>query len=253
MNHIVSEETKIKLSLALKGKVRSEQHCHNISKSLKGKHHSEDHKRKVSLARRGKKHSEETKQKISLALKGKVNVGKTPWMKGKHHTEETKRKLSKIHKGKHYSPQNEFKKGHQWPKEILEKIGSKLKNRKISQEQINKMKISRLNQVLPQKDTSIEVKMQNELRSRGIRFEKHLPICNICQPDIIFPNKNVAIFCDGDYWHSKSFNNGKRWENDRLQDERLRENGWIVYRFWEHEINNNVSACVDEIMGGIKC
>lgn len=79
-----SEETKRKISEALKGKV-----------TRKGYKHSEETKRKIGLSNKGKntkgftgKHSEESKRKMSERKKGKVL------------TDEHKEKLSKAMKGK---------------------------------------------------------------------------------------------------------------------------------------------------------
>lgn len=245
----LSEETKRKISLSLKERIKSEEHRRSLSQALKGRVLPEETKRKISLALIDKSHTEEHKRKISLAQKGKVNIGKTPWMKGKHHHEEVRRRLSKIHKNKQYSPETQFKPGHRCSKETLEKISQALKGRKFSEDHKQKIRIARLKQVLPQKDTAIEVKIQNELKRMGVPFKKHLALCGVCQPDIIIPEKKTVIFCDGDYWH-----NLPRIKNrDKRQDRVLSEKGWKVYRFWEHEINLNPSGCVDKIMGEIVC
>ena len=116
-----SEETKRKISNALKGRRLSEDHIQKLrdrrpseetrrklSESRKGeknhnwgKHFSEETKQKMSEAKKGEKNpqwgkplSEETKQKISESLKGEKN-----YLWGKHLPEETKRKLSEAHKG----------------------------------------------------------------------------------------------------------------------------------------------------------
>ena len=81
--------------------------------------------------------------------------------------------------------------------------------------------------------------MQNILTENGYVFRKHLPCCNICQPDIMFPEEKIIIQCDGDYWHD--YPNGL--DRDHNQDEILKENGWKVIRFWEHEINN-IEECL---------
>lgn len=85
----LSEETKIKLSKAKKGKYTGEKH------SMYGKHHSEESKKKMSEAHKGEKNhnygknmSEEQKKKISEAEKGKKL------------SEETKKKISEMRKGK---------------------------------------------------------------------------------------------------------------------------------------------------------
>lgn len=74
LGKITSEETKKKLSLALKGKKRkpfSEKWKNNISNSKKGKLHSEDTKHKWSILRMGKNHDDKVKRKISESNKGK--------------------------------------------------------------------------------------------------------------------------------------------------------------------------------------
>ena len=119
---ILSEETKRKLSEALKGKILSEETKRKLSEALKGKNNpmygkqlSEETKRKMSEAQKGNKnmlgkhHSQESKRKISESLKGKILSEETKRkmseslkgnknMLGKHHTEETKRKLSEVMK-----------------------------------------------------------------------------------------------------------------------------------------------------------
>ncbi len=49
-------------------------------------------------------------------------------------------------------------------------------------------------------NTSIEIKIQNELKKRNIEFETQKAIIGI--PDI-FIKPNLCVFCDGDYWHNR--------------------------------------------------
>jgi len=65
----------------------------------------------------------------------------------------------------------------------------------------------------------------------------------------VFPRQKVAIFVDGCFWHrcpehytAPKANSGFWAEKasanvarDRDTDTRLKELGWIVLRFWEHE------------------
>lgn len=70
-----SEESKKKMSLALKGKPKSEKHKLALSKSKKGK----------PVWPKGKKHTEKTKAKISKSLSGctwKMVDGKRKFIKG---------------------------------------------------------------------------------------------------------------------------------------------------------------------------
>ena len=89
-----SEETKRKISLALKRKWKDIEYKKRI-------------RLKMRLSHLGKHHSEETKRKIGLSNLGERNgmykSGKNNPMYGKHHSEETKRKISLSKKGYKYS------------------------------------------------------------------------------------------------------------------------------------------------------
>lgn len=111
-----------------------------------------------------------------------------------------------------------------------------------------KVRAHRLNQVFPRKDTNIERKLQKELRSRGLIFETHKSVLGICQPDIVFPEKRIAVFADGDYWHR--VREGAR-AKDVFQTMMLSANGWKVLRFWEHRIKVDVKGCVDVIENAV--
>jgi len=71
----LSDETKSKISNALKGKPHTEQTKHKIREALLGKHKnpfSKDHKQKISKALKGKAKSNDHINKISSALKGRT-------------------------------------------------------------------------------------------------------------------------------------------------------------------------------------
>lgn len=99
-----SEESKIKMSEAQKGKKLSEETKAKISKAHLGKKHSEETKDKMKNASLGKYHSEETKAKIREANSGKklsketkAKIGKA--MKGRIFSEEARAKMSEAKKG----------------------------------------------------------------------------------------------------------------------------------------------------------
>ena len=85
-----TEETKAKISKAMKGRVSPNK---GKVSPFKGKHLTNEAKRKISEAHKGKKLSNETKLKISLSTSG-INNG----FYGKHHSDETKKKISESHK-----------------------------------------------------------------------------------------------------------------------------------------------------------
>jgi len=93
-------------------------------------------------------------------------------------------------------------------------------------------------------NTKIERLVKTELSKREINFlsNKFVLGANV---DIILPEQKIAVFCDGDYWHN--YPNGI--PRDKEVSEILQKNGWLVLRYWEHEIIFNAETVVDEIEG----
>lgn len=91
----VSDETKQKISNALKGKMAGEQNPNYGNHKLSGKNNPNY----------GKTRSEETKRKISLANTGRFVGEKSPIF-GTHKSEETKQKLSNDRIGKYTGENN---------------------------------------------------------------------------------------------------------------------------------------------------
>jgi len=113
------------------------------------------------------------------------------------------------------------------------------------------------------KATSIEIRLQKALWHRGVRYRKNyrkIPGA----PDIAIVNYKIAIFCDGDFWHGKDWeqkkarlnNNREYWiskiernmERDKRFSQELIDMGWQVVRFWESDIKADVEACVDIVL-----
>ena len=183
-------------------------------------------------AKEGKPLSEKHIENLSKAMIGKNTAGRYGPLNnffGKHHSLKTKEVLSDLKKGEK-SP---------W-------FG-----RHHTKEEIEKIKESRLKQIIPNKNTKIERLVFNELSTRGYGFKTHYPV--IGQPDVALPEQKIAIFCDGCYWHGCKEHSKqtdyqiKRQERDRQVTQQLQEQGWLVLRFWEHEINANPIGVVDEI------
>lgn len=87
----ISEETKLKISIALTGKSRSEETKKKMSESQKGK---------IGALNSfyGKTHSKETIEKIKKTLRGQMDGESNPFY-GKIHSEESKNKMSVSHIG----------------------------------------------------------------------------------------------------------------------------------------------------------
>jgi len=178
---------------------------------------------------------------IHLNPKNEFKKGLVPWNEGKKGLQVA---WNKNKKGIDLSPNNKFKfkKGHvPW-----------MKGKTFTDEAKERIKLARLKQVFPTKDTKIEILIQNELKNRSIKFSTHIPL--IGQPDI-FIEPNVCIFVDGCYWHGCKvcgFDNALKEEKDRKITEILMQKGMHVFRLWEHDVMRDAVGCIDEIMDGKK-
>lgn len=111
------------------------------------------------------------------------------------------------------------------------------------------------------KNTKIELILRKSLWSKGVRFRKNYKILS-CNVDIAITKYKIAIFCDGDFWHGKRDISkcNKYWQNkikrnierDLENTIELRDNGWIVLRFWETDIRKNLDKCINEIIKNIE-
>lgn len=113
------------------------------------------------------------------------------------------------------------------------------------------------------KDTSIEIELRKALWHQGIRYRKNYKGL-IGKPDIVLTKYKLVIFCDSDFWHGYNWEVNKHkiksnldyWipkiernmKRDKSVDELLKSQGWIVIRFWEHEIRKNLSGCIGKIL-----
>jgi DNA mismatch endonuclease Vsr len=105
--------------------------------------------------------------------------------------------------------------------------------------------------------SKIEQAMEAALLKMKLRPIKHPEMFG--RPDFVFPRKRVAIFCDSHFWHGYNWKVRKQeirrnrlfWvpkilsniRRDRLVNRRLREEGWAVLRFWEHQILGTPERC----------
>ncbi len=118
---------------------------------------------------------------------------------------------------------------------------------------------SKLMSKIKTRDTGIEKTLRSALWIRGHRFRVQYKIEG--KPDIVFVKQKIAIFCDGCYWHgcpickkipdsNKDFWLNK-FESNKTRATKvnliLKEKGWIVLRFWGHEIKDNLDQIVLDI------
>jgi DNA mismatch endonuclease (patch repair protein) len=118
-----------------------------------------------------------------------------------------------------------------------------------------------------------EAELRRRVHGRGLRFRKYAREL-AGNPDFIFPTEQVAVFVDGDFWHGRLLlEEGVQAVRDRMRTENkaywidkfrrrvkrdgevtdeLETNGWIVLRFWESDLKNEMESAADEIEGAVR-
>lgn len=110
------------------------------------------------------------------------------------------------------------------------------------------------------RDTAPELAVRRLLHAAGHRYRVNAPVPGIPRRtiDIVFGKAKVAVFLDGCFWHgcpehaTRPKSNAEWWQQkldrnmarDRDTTTRLRDTGWTVLRFWEHEDPAVVAARV---------
>jgi DNA mismatch endonuclease, patch repair protein len=127
---------------------------------------------------------------------------------------------------------------------------------------ITTKKRSDLMRKIKSKNTSPEIKLRKALWNQGIRYRvKNKSISG--KPDIAIKKYKLAVFVDGEFWHGYNWSDKKNkiksnrdyWikkiegniQRDKRVNMELKENGWTVLRYWQHEIKNDLDKCVSEI------
>jgi DNA mismatch endonuclease (patch repair protein) len=87
------------------------------------------------------------------------------------------------------------------------------------------------------------------------------------KPDLVFNKFQVVVFVDGEFWHGYKWNskkkkikaNRKYWipkiernlKRDKINKKKLEDLGFVVLRFWEHEIKNDIEKCTKKILNSL--
>lgn len=215
----------------------------------------------VTSPMKGKYHTDETKLKMSKSLKGKNHP-----MWGKKHTTKSIKNMSDNHadvSGKNNPNYGKFGKDNsRWGKKLSEEAKQNMVNSWTDErrEKASKGMVERIkNHKGKYKNTDIELLMQEALTKNEIKFEtqKQVKLNKRYHPIDIFIEPNIAIECDGCYHHGcKIHNNTKSLsgiipqaslKRDPEQTKIMEEMGYIVLRFWGHEIHEDLDCCLKKI------
>lgn len=114
-------------------------------------------------------------------------------------------------------------------------------------------------------NTRAEITLRRSLRKAGMRFrinDLSLP----GKPDLTFPRHNLAVFCDGDFWHGRDWPqlrkklmnraNSSYWvakiianrRRDRAVNHLFFKMGWVVVRIWETDILSDIDGVSSSLL-----
>jgi very-short-patch-repair endonuclease len=240
-----------------KGKSLSEKTKRKLSKVMKEFWNNTKYRKKMEV--RNKKLSElmrgyrnpmkrpEVVKKRSEKMKGKLVGNKNPAkrpeirrkiskaLKGHLVSQETRKKIKRTLKGKYVGKKNPFY-GKHHTKEVREKSRIRAIKQLISGE-------------LKNRPTSIELRIEKELIKNNIYYKKQVSLKDITVVDFYLPRREVAIYCDGIFWHKSEWAKKRGViEKDRKQVKILSANGYKVFRLSETEINSSPKRCVEKIV-----
>ncbi len=113
------------------------------------------------------------------------------------------------------------------------------------------------------KNTKPELLFRKALWKKGVRYRidsKKLP----GKPDISIQKYRLAIFIDGEFWHGYDWDERKTkiktnrdfWipkiernmQRDHEVNKQLTNLGYMVFRFWEREIKNELDKCINDVL-----
>ena len=120
-----------------------------------------------------------------------------------------------------------------------------------------------------QTNTKPERQIKEEIVKRGykekIDFIHQYKFMNKFMCDFCFPKQKIVIECDGDFWHANpnEFSNKEKLHPHQIKSisrdksktayiTKIDQGSWTLLRFWESDIEKDVSKCVDRIEEVIK-
>jgi DNA mismatch endonuclease, patch repair protein len=114
--------------------------------------------------------------------------------------------------------------------------------------------------------TEPEMLLRKQLHASGLRYRVNMAIPGLPRrrADITFTRARIVVFVDGCFWHrcpehaTDPATRGEWWQKkldgnvarDRETDDHLRQLGWKVLRFWEHEDPLSAAEIVERAVRG---
>jgi DNA mismatch endonuclease, patch repair protein len=120
------------------------------------------------------------------------------------------------------------------------------------------------------RDTGPELAIRRMMHRAGLRYRVDFPIRpddgRVVRPDVAFTRVRLAVFIDGCFWHGCpehhrlpganvdywSTKVARTQERDLRDSERMRNAGWFVLRFWEHEEPESVLGSVERMLARLE-
>ena len=126
-----------------------------------------------------------------------------------------------------------------------------------------KEKRSEIMSKIRSKGTNIERKLKAALEESNITFEYQPKLFG--KPDFLI-SPNLVVFCDSSFWHGRNWKRlkprlkegywrehiSKNRERDVAVNKFLAQKGYIVLRFWDNEIIDDVEKCLEKIQAAKK-
>lgn len=120
----------------------------------------------------------------------------------------------------------------------------------------------------PKANTAPEIMLRRALHRLGARFRLHRRVAPSAVPDLVLPGRRIAVFVDGDYWHScpvhgraRPFTgpNAELWrqkmarvrERDQVATSEAVAAGWTVVRVWECTVRADPEAAARAVLSGL--
>ena len=114
-------------------------------------------------------------------------------------------------------------------------------------------------------NTKMEYAVRSKLHREGLRFRIHYKKL-VGKPDIVFLTSKIVVFLDSCFWHVcpyhfiKPKSNLKYWSPKLKRNKErglevnkiLRKDGWIVLRFWEHQVKKDIDKIINKIEKKVK-